>query len=111
MMLKISVKGPECNKSWGVDCLYAELLKYSSERFCYLLCLSIIWFLVHGILPHSVLHVSLVQAIKDKSGNISSKDNYRHIASASILKQTCTKATAEPLWNSLSTTPNQFGLK
>ena len=57
-----------------------------------------------------MLHVILVQSITDKSGNISSKDNYRHIASASILKQTCTKATAELLGNSLSTTPNQFDL-
>ena len=29
-----AVKGPECKKSLRVDCLYAQLLKYSSERLC-----------------------------------------------------------------------------
>ena len=58
-----------------------------------------------------MLHVILVHSIRDKSENISSKDNYWLIASASILKQTCTKATAELHGNSLSTTPNEFGFK
>ena len=106
-----AVKGPECNKSWGVDCLYVELLKYSSKCLYSLLCHIIIWILAHGIFPHSVLHVFLAQAIEERSGNISSKDNYKHIASASIWTQICWEATAEPLGNSLSTTPNQICFK
>ena len=72
-------KGLNCNKSWGVDDIYAEHLKYSSKRLYSLLSLCIIWFSVHDILPHSVLPVILEQVVKDKPRDISSKDNYRPI--------------------------------
>ena len=44
-------------------------------------------FISHGFLPVSMLSVVLVPVIKDKAGKISSKDNYRHIALASVISK------------------------
>ena len=44
-------------------------------------------FMSHGFLPDSMLSVMLVPVIKDKAGKISSKDNYRHIALASVISK------------------------
>ena len=44
-------------------------------------------FFSHGFLPETVLSVMLVPVIKDKAGKISSKDNYRPIALASVISK------------------------
>ena len=44
-------------------------------------------FLVHGQLPDSLMSVVPVTIIKDKLGKINSKNNYRHIATASIMSK------------------------
>ena len=44
-------------------------------------------FISHGFLPESMLSVMLVPVIKDKAGKISSKDNYRPIALASVISK------------------------
>ena len=40
---------------------------------------------MHGELPDSMLSVVLVPVVKDKTGKISSLENYRQIALASVL--------------------------
>ena len=57
----------------------------STGQIVYTSCLVYVYinsFLVHGILPDSMLGVVLVpvSVIKDKSGRINAKDNYRPIA-------------------------------
>ena len=44
-------------------------------------------FISHGFLSESMLSVVLVPVIKDKAGKISSKDNYRPIALASVISK------------------------
>ncbi len=43
--------------------------------------------LIHGFLPESMLSVLLVPVIKDKTGRISSIENYRPIALASVISK------------------------
>ena len=74
-------------KSCGMDGIYAEHLKYCSINYRSLLAMSMTGFLVHGFLPESLMSVVLVPIIKDKSGKINSKDNYRPIAIASIMSK------------------------
>ena len=98
-------------KSSGLDGVYAEHLKYSSNDYKTLLAKCFTSFLVHGFLPESLMSVVLVPIIKDKSGKINSKDNYKPIAIASTLSKLLEKIMLERLTNHLLTSSHQFGFK
>ena len=68
-------------------------------------------FFSHGFLPDSMLSVLLVPIIKDKSCNISSKENYRPIALASIMSKIVELIIMDRIEMCLMTNPNQFGFK
>ena len=106
-----AIKELDINKSCGLDGLYAEHLKYCSKRGLPLLAMCITSLFVHGFLPEAMLSVVLVPIIKDKSGKINSKDNYRPIALASIMSKIIEIVLLERLSNLLYTTSNQFGFK
>ena len=98
-------------KSCGLDGVYAEHLKYSSNVYKILIAKCFSSFLSHGYLPDSFMSVVLVPIIKDKSGKINSKDNYRPIAIASTLSKLLEKILLERLSNYLFTSSHQFGFK
>ena len=98
-------------KSCGLDGIYAEHLKYCSINYKILLARCMTSFLVHGFLPDSLMSVILVPIIKDKSGKINSKDNYRPIAIASIMSKLLEKLLLERLNNYFFTSSHQFGFK
>lgn len=99
------------NKTCGTDYITAEHLKFASRRLAPLLALCFTGFLMHGILPYSMLPVLLVPVIKDKAGEISSMDNYRPIALASILSRVVERIILDRLQMYILTTDNQFGFK
>ena len=99
------------NKSCGADNIYAEHLKYASTRVLTLLSLCMTGFLVHGALPDSMLSVILVPVIKSKTGRISSKDNYRPIALASVVSKVLEIVLMLRLEACLVTSVNRFGFK
>ena len=85
-----AIKCLDINKTDGMDGVYAEHLKHCDKRIVPLLAMCITGFFVHGFLPSSLLSVVsvvLVPIIKDKCSKINSKDNYRPIALASIVKK------------------------
>ena len=94
-----------------MDGITAEHLKYASERLIYLLSMAITGFFVHGFLPESMLAVLIVPVIKDKAGNINSKDNYRPIALASIVSKIVETIMLTRMETHLVTQANQFGFK
>ena len=98
-------------KSCGMDGIYAEHLKHSSINYNPLLAKCITSFLIHGILPESLMSVVLVPIIKDKSGKINSKDNYRPIAIASTMSKLLEILLLERLSNFMLTSSHQFGFK
>ena len=98
-------------KSCGLDGVYAEHLKHSSNSYKSLLAKCLTGFLMHGYLPESMMSVVLVPIIKDKTGKINSKDNYRPIAIASTLSKLFEKILLERLSNYLFTSSHQFGFK
>ena len=65
----------------------------------------------HGFLPESMLSVELVPVIKDKSGKISSKDNYHPIASASVFSKLIEIIILDRIEMYMDNNPNQFGFK
>jgi hypothetical protein len=66
---------------------------------------------VHGTIPDSMISVILIPVIKDKTGKINSKDNYRHIALASILSKIFEHVLYDRLELYLLTNDNQYGFK
>ena len=99
------------NKACGMDNISAEHLKLASSKLCPLLGICFTGFLVHGILPDSILSVLLKPIIKDKSGKINSSDNYRPIALASILSKVLERTILNRLEQFVLTADNQFGFK
>ena len=73
--VKNAINKLDLNKTCGANKIYAEHLKYSSERILLLLSICITSMFSHGYLPSSMLSVVIVPIIKDKSGKISAKDN------------------------------------
>ena len=109
--VKTAIEGLKCNKACGSDKIYAEHLKYASASLLHLLSLCFSFFLYHGTLPESVLSVVLVPVIKNKSGQISSKDNYRPIALASVISKVLETVLLDRLQEFIVTQPNQYGFK
>ena len=99
------------NKSCGLDGIYAEHIKYASGKLIPLLRMCFTGLFVHGFLPRSLMSVVLIPIIKNKCGNISSKDNYRPIALASVVSKLLEAIILNRSENYLTTNDNQFGFK
>ena len=101
----------ENNKSSGLDSISAEHLKNASKKLVPLLSMCITGFLIHGFIPDSMIAVLLVPVIKDKTGKITSKDNNRPIALASVMYKVLEMILLARLEVFLLTKDNQFGFK
>ena len=106
-----AIKCLDINKTCCMDGFYAEHLKHCDKRIVPLLAMCITGCFVHGFLHSSLLSVVLVPIIKDKCGKINSKDNYRHIALASIVSNIVENILLDRLSVTLSIMSNQFGFK
>ena len=101
----------DLNKACGSDGICSEHLKYSSNILVPLLAMCFTSFFSHGFLPETMLSVMLVPVIKDKAGKISSKDNYRPIAFASVISKLVEVIMLDRIEMYMITNPNQFGFK
>ena len=101
----------DLNKACGSDGICSEHLKYSSNILVPLLAMCFTSFFSHGFLPETMLSVMLVPVIKDKAGKISSKDNYRPIALASVISKLVEVIMLDRIEMYMITNPNQFGFK
>ena len=99
------------NKASGLDQITAEHLKFASPRAAALPAICFTGFMTHGLLPHSMLSVTLVPVIKDKAGKVGSLDKYRPIALASVLSKVLDIILLDRLSLYIDTTENQFGFK
>lgn len=99
------------NKACGMDLITAEHLKYASLRLAPLLAINFTGFMIHGILPDSMLTILLVPVIKDKAGKVGCLDNYRPIALASILSKVIERLLLDRVSRYISSFDNQFGFK
>ena len=88
-----------------------SLIMHLINVLVYLLAMCFTSFMSHGFLPDSMLSVMLVPVIKDKAGKISSKDNYRPIALASVISKLVEVIMLDRIEMYMITNPNQFGFK
>ena len=109
--IKSAIEGMKGNKASGNDNVFAEHLKYAGAIIHVLLS---IWFnacMVHGFLPSTMTDTILVPIIKDKTGNASTKANYRPIALTSVLSKVFETALLSKLESVFETSDYQFGFK
>ena len=106
-----AIKSLDDNKSCALDGIFAEHMKYASNKLVPLLSMCFSGLFVHGYLPRSLMSVVLIPIIKNKCGNISSKDNYRPIALASIASKIIERIILNRTEDILTTNENQFGFK
>lgn len=99
------------NKSCGPDNISAEHLKHADACIIPMLAMCFSSFFSHGFLPESMISVIIVPVIKDKAGKISSRDNYRPIALASVMSKIIERILLHRMEDFLVTTDNQFGFK
>ena len=109
--VEAAIKELSIGKSCGVDGITAEHLKYASGRLVPLLSLCFTAFMFHGKLPDSLMQVALVPVIKNKAASISSMNNYRPVALASIISKVYEVVLLNKMKPFLGTHDNQFAYK
>ena len=105
------VKSLKNGKSCGVDGLQSEHLKFASDKISVLLCLLFNTMITHGYMCQELMDTILIPIVKDKKGNISSKDNYRPIALTSVLSKVLEAIILSEYSDCFNTKCNQFGFK
>ena len=98
-------------KACGSDGISNEHLKNAGPSLCVHLSLLFTSAIVHNFIPDNLLATIIVPIVKNKSGNISSTDNYRPIAITSALSKVLEALLLNRLKPFLQTSDSQFGFK
>ena len=72
-------------KAVGNDCLSAESLKYADTSICVFLCMQFNSILYDSYLPSKLMDTVIVPIVKDKKGDLGSKNNFRPTALTTIM--------------------------
>ena len=78
------VKSLPNQKSSGLDGLNGESLKHADSLLCLLLSICYTCMFKHCYMPQSMINSVIVPLVKNKSGDLTDKNNYRPIALLSI---------------------------
>ena len=78
------VKSLPSRKSSGLDGLNGESLKHADPLLCLLLSICYTCMFKHCYMPQSMINSVIVPLVKNKSGDLTDKNNYRPIALSSI---------------------------
>ena len=106
-----AIQSLSSGRSSGSDQLSAEHFKFAGKACAVHLALCFTLAVNHGFLPPALTKVLLTPIVKDKSGNISDKDNYRPIALASVSSKILEMLVLNRSKLSLDTGDHQFGFK
>ena len=109
--VKSSVNSLSANKDCGLDNIFAEHIVYASPSVHPLLSICFNAFIVHGFLPSDLTDTVLVPIVKEKTGDISDKGNYRPIALASVVSKVFEMSLLVKLEKYLYSSDYQFGFK
>ena len=105
--LNLTIKGSCC----GPDGLSGEHFLYAPNELCVFLCNFFNLCISHSYFPESFMLSHIVPILKDKTGVISDKDNYRGIAISTLISKICESILLEKYEDVLWTQENQFGNK
>ena len=106
-----AIKVLKSGKSHGKDKLCGEHYIHADNKINVLLSMFFNAVICHGYIPIGLMETIIVPIVKDKKGDIGSKDNYRPIALTSILSKIFEILILTRYQSMLTTTDNQFGFK
>ena len=109
--VQTGIRKPEFGKSAGPASICAEALKCAHDQLSVLLSLCFTLFLSHGYLQPKLIETTIVQIDKKTCGNISSSNNFRPIALATIISKLLESILLMKCEEYLCTSANQFGFK
>ena len=98
-------------RSNGSDGLSAEHFKHAGVACATHLSVCFSMMVKHSCVPHLFAKVVLTPIVKDRSGKLSEKDNYRPIAMASVSSKILERVILNRSSDQLSTGDHQFGFK
>lgn len=98
-------------KSPGHDDLSIEHLKHASPHLPRVLALLFSLCIGHAYLPEQMMRTVVVPIIKNKTGDVSDRDNYRPISLATVISKVLDSLLNTQLDNHLKIHDNQFGFK
>ena len=105
------INNMERGKACALDGIFAEHLLYAGDRLPVLLTLLFNMCILHGYLPPQMISTVLIPIIKNKSGDVTDKGNYRPIALSSVISKVFEHIILDRIESFLYTTNNQFGFK
>ena len=105
------IKDIKQGKSCGSDGLSGEHFKYADKSIAVLVSMVINTCISHGYLPTKLMDTLIVPLVKNKSGNIHDKNNYRPIALVTAFSKILESVLLDMLSEFLKTSDNQFGFK
>lgn len=105
------IKHLKNGKSCGRDSLQSEHFKYCDNKIFVLLSLLFNCMISHGYICDGLMDTILIPIIKDKKGDLSSKNNYRPIAITSVISKILESVILNRYQDCLATEHNQFGFK
>ena len=106
-----TIKALKSGKACGRDGLQSEHFRYCSDKIHVLLSLLFNAMITHGYVCDGIMDTVLIPIVKDKKGDLSSKDNYRPIAITSVLSKVLESVILSRFQYILVTHHNQFGFK
>ena len=106
-----AIKQLEKGKSAGPDSICAEHIIYSSRIIPFHLSLLFSAILRYTVIPTKLMDVFIVPIIKNKCGNISSKENYRPISLSCIISKLLERIILNLIITFLKVSDNQFAFK
>ncbi len=101
----------KCGISSGIDGISSEHFRFADRKIVCLLTMFLNACVVHSFFPADMMKTVLIPLVKDTNENISSSDNYRPIAIATVSSKLYENLLLTRIGNFLSTTDNQFGFK
>jgi len=109
--VKEAMKNIKNGKACGLDGINGEHIKYAHSKLHVLLSLLFNAIIIHGHIPQSLMDTIIVPLVKDKKGNLNTKDNYRPLAITCIISKIFEILILNRYRNLFGTSDNQFGFK
>lgn len=105
------IKTLKTGKSFGMDGISSEHLKYAHGSVLVLLSLCINGMIKHCFLPERLMSTAIVPILKDKTGDVTDSHNYRPISITTACSKLLESLILKKYEKLLYTCDNQFGFK
>ena len=100
-----------CNKSPGLDSIYAEHMKFAGPILSVLMALVVSSIITHGVMPQAMTESVIIPVINNENKRVNGKGNYRPICLSNICSKIVELSLARRLNGHMHSTHIQSGFK